>query len=107
MAGGHQVEGQTIEQCAKSEVLEELGVDTRLIFRRKGLKKTDDQAEFYYLFYGLSDGPYGFDKNEVEQIKAFDCEKLLNGDYDKSFDILGHVKVYVKELRDVWKSLVR
>lgn len=102
MFGGHQVYGQTIEQTAVAELSEELGVTPPLKFVRKGLHKSSKQNEYFYLYYGIDDGPYGFDKNEVEQIKRFDCEKLLNREYDAEYDVLEHVYTYVAELSHVW-----
>lgn len=105
MFGGHQVYGQTIDQTAISELAEELGVKCDLTFVRKMRNKRKDQLEFSYLYWGVSDGPYGFDRNEVEQIGTFDCEKLLKGDYDKDYKIIPHVKTYVKDLRRVWEKI--
>jgi len=105
MFGGHQVPGHTIEQTAVAELSEELGITTNLQFVRKDLYKSKFQAEFYYLYYGVDDGPYGFDRNEVAQIRVFNCQKLLNGDYADDFEILEHVYGYVKELEGVWRPL--
>jgi len=105
MPGGHQIVGNTIEETAKQELVEEMGVKTKLTLKRVGLKTTRSQSEFYYLFYGKHDGPYNFDKNEVEQVKAFDCKKLLSGKYDKAYQILPHVKEYTEELKDYWNKL--
>lgn len=102
MPGGHQAAGQSIEQCAKLELLEELGIETELKLKRIGLNQNDRQSEYYYLYYGISDGPYGFDKNEVEAVKVYDCEELLN---NRSSDVLDHVFKYIEELRDVWEPL--
>lgn len=105
MPGGHQVFGQTIEQCAASELMEEMGVSVELKLIRKGLYQSETQSEFYYLFAGISDGPYGFDKNEVEQVRIFDCEQLLKRNYPEAKDVLEHVFNYIQELRDFWKPL--
>lgn len=107
MPGGHQVYGQTIEQCAASELMEEMGVSVELNFVRKGLYQSDSQSEFYYLFTGISDGPYGFDKNEVEQIRIFDCEKLLRKEYSESDNVYEHVYGYIEELRPFWQKLAK
>jgi ADP-ribose pyrophosphatase YjhB (NUDIX family) len=107
MHGGHQVSGQTIEQTAIHELAEELGVQTKLQFVRKGLYQSDRQSEFYYLYYGIDDGPFGFDRSEVQQIKTFDCQKMLDKKYDKDYDILPHVYGYVEELRPVWQKLLK
>lgn len=105
MPGGHQVFGQTIDQCAQSELAEEMGISVPLQFSRKGLYQDNKQSEYYYLYSGISDGPYGFDKNEVEQVKIFDCEKLLKRKYSEAPQVLNHVYKYVEELRPFWEPL--
>jgi len=106
MFGGHQVYGHTIEQTAKQELMEELGVETDLKFKKSWLFKSEKQAEYCYVYYGVSDGPYGYDRNEVEQIKIFDCEKLLNGEYDKEYEFVEpFTKMYLEDLRSFWKEL--
>lgn len=105
MIGGHQVAGQTIEQCALSELSEELGITTDLKFFRKGLYQDNLQSEYYYLYYGIHDGPYGFDRNEVETVSAFNGVYLLERKYDKDYEILPHVYGYITELKAVWNNL--
>ncbi len=103
MFGGHQVLGQTIKQTAASELAEELGVQCDLKYMKKTLNKRNNQNEYSYLYVGVSNGPYGFDRNEVEKIDFFDPEKVLKGDYDKEFDIMAHVKKYIKETDFAWR----
>ncbi|MCC7304297.1 NUDIX hydrolase [bacterium] len=105
MPGGHQVFGQTIEQCAQSELAEEMGIHIPLTFVRKWLHQNNNQSKYYYLYSGISDGPYAFDKNEVEQIKVFDCEKLLMKEYPEAEKVLPHVFKYIEELRPLWEKL--
>jgi len=106
MHGGHQAAGMTIEQTAKQELMEELGVDVDLKLLEVFLFKGKTQSEYCHVYYGVSDGPYGFDRNEVQAIKAFDCEKLLNGDYDNKYKfVIPFPKKYTKELRFFWEKL--
>ena len=105
MIGGHQSAGLTIEQTAKQELAEELGSEAKLAYFNKGLKQTSTQSEYYYLYYGIDNGPYGFDRNEVTEVKIFDCEKLLKHAYDDKYEILKHVYKYVKELKPIWSKL--
>lgn len=105
LAGGHQVPGQTIEQTAQAELSEELGITSKLKLATIKLYRGKEQSEFQHIFYGISDGPYGFDRNEVEAIKAFDCEKLLSGQYDQEYKILPHVHEFIEELKTVWEPL--
>lgn len=98
MPWGHQTLWQSIEETAHAELLEEMGIETELILQRIGLKQTDTQSEYYHLYYGIHNGPYAFDKYEVQKVMAFDCQKLLDGYYDKQFSILWHVYEYIREL---------
>lgn len=82
-----------------------MGVKTELSLHRIGLYQDNKQLEYYYLYYGVCDGPFGFDKNEVEAVHEFDCQKLINGEYDDKYDILNHVKQYTQELRFVREPL--
>lgn len=103
--GGHQAFGITMDQTAESELNEELGIKSTLTFVRKGLKQDNKQSEFYYLFNTVHNGPYFSDLREVEEIKEFDCEKILSGEYDKKYKILPHVYEYVKEMSPLWRKL--
>jgi isopentenyldiphosphate isomerase/ADP-ribose pyrophosphatase YjhB (NUDIX family) len=98
MPGWHQTFWQSMEETAHAELLEEMGIETELTLQRIGLKQTSLQSEYYYLYYGINDGPYAFDKYEVQKVMAFDCQKLLDGYYDKEYSILPHVHDYVREL---------
>jgi ADP-ribose pyrophosphatase YjhB (NUDIX family) len=104
MPGGHQAAGQNIDQTADAELCEEMGIHTLLTLREIILARKQNQSEFCYLYFGVHDGPYGFDKNEVAQVKAFDCQKLLAGEY-KDYDVLPHVYRYIERLRDIWEPL--
>jgi ADP-ribose pyrophosphatase YjhB (NUDIX family) len=70
MLGGHQSAGLTIEQTARHELAEELGSSAELHFSQIGLNRLKEQSEYYYLYWGIDDGPYGFDRNEVMEVKV-------------------------------------
>lgn len=61
----HQTLGQNMNETAHAELLEKMGVETELLLQRIGLKQTNSQSEYYYLYYGIHDGPYAFDKYEI------------------------------------------
>lgn len=105
MPGWHETFWQSMEETAHAELLEEMGVETELTLQRIWLKQTSLQSEYYYLYYGIHDGPYAFDKYEVQKVMAFDCQKLLNHDYDQEYKILWHVYEYVEELRFLREQL--
>jgi isopentenyl-diphosphate delta-isomerase len=107
MAGGHQIFGSTIEQTAHQELREEMGIDCELRLKKVGLYQSPFQSEFHYVYWGVHDGPYKFDPHEVADIKAFDCERLLAGEYDKDYPIMKHVYEQVEILRSVWEPMKR
>jgi isopentenyl-diphosphate delta-isomerase len=90
--GGHQQVGFSQEETAKAELYEELGIQTPVQFLMKRLHKTTTQSEYQYFYTTVSDGPYAYDRNEVEQISFFDPQGLVAGKYDAQFRILPHVK---------------
>ena len=63
------------------------------------------QSEYHYLYYGFHDGPYKIDPHEVAAVKTFDCQKLLNHEYDSEFQIMEHVFDQLKILRPVWEII--
>lgn len=101
ISGGHQTFGMSIEETAHNELLEEIGIDSKVTFVRKGFKNDGKQLEIIYLYYATHDGPYRADPNEVEEIKEFEPEKLLRGEYEECIKLLPHVLDYIRELKDV------
>lgn len=95
----HQTLWQNMEETAHAELLEEMWIETDLKLKRIWLKQTPSQSEYYYLYYGIHDWPYAFDKYEVQKVMAFNCQKLLNHEYDSEYNILHHVYEYVEELK--------
>lgn len=103
IVGGFHSYGHTIEETANVEVTEEMGVKPILKYFKKWFRP--DQGVFYYVYYTVNDGPYVLDDHEVSDVKEFDCQKLLNHEYDSEFKILEHVYKYVEELKAVWTNL--
>ncbi len=106
MYGWHQAIWQTIEQCARAELSEEVGIVGDLIFHHSLHFRKDTQSEFASVYTIINDGPYGYDRNEVEQLHTFDCQKIIDGQYDAEYDILPRVKTYLIELEDIRKPLI-
>ncbi len=93
---GHQQVGFSQEETAKAELYEELGIQTPVQFLMKRLHKNTTQSEYQYFYTTVSDGPYAYDRNEVEQISFFDPAEIIAGSYDAAFQLLPHVKEIVK-----------
>jgi len=104
VVGGWQSFGIDVKDAARNELSEEFGISQRPKFVKTIFNK--DWGAFCNVYYCVSDGPLKIDDHEVEEIREFDCEKLLNHEYD-DFEILPHVYKYVSELSDVWKKLIK
>lgn len=106
MAGGHQDYGQTIDQTAKMELLEEMGIKGKLKLLDIELRKEKNQNEYSYTYYIIHDGPYNYQTQEVEEIKAFNCNDILNGKYDKKFKFLKYIKTKLNKYKYIWEALM-
>lgn len=105
MFGGHQIYGHTIDQTAKFETTEELGIAPKLKYHNKYLLELPNQKEFAYLYYGVSDGPYDWDTTEVETVDVFEPVDVILGKYNGRYEILSHVVNHLQELEEVWRNL--
>src|SRR3989344_5335677 len=80
-ASGHVSSGETIEESAKKELKEELGIETDLKLIFKNTIENFDEGNnkirhFYSLFVGYYNGSFNIEKSEVESIKFFDLENI-------------------------------
>lgn len=93
--GGHIDLGETPEQAALREAREELGViGIELSYITKHIIETEMERELTYCFYGIYNGVYTFDKNEVadgrfwsiEEIKAFCNKGVFTPNFELDFN---------------------
>jgi len=75
-AGGHVDHGETPDECAKRELEEELGIQTKLHFIDKNVFRFDNESELAHLYFGRSEGPFSFDKDEIESVTFVEYSKL-------------------------------
>ncbi len=74
---GHVTKGMTPEEAAHMELREELGIDTKLIFVDKNLRKEQRETHFIYWFIGKYVGDeIRLETEEVEQIKFLSKTEL-------------------------------
>ncbi len=80
-ASGHVDSGETYEETAKREIQEELGIDVGIekLFkvRKKYVGEGYVDNEIVAVYLGYSDGPFRFDKDEVEFVKFFPPKIVL------------------------------
>jgi len=77
-AGGHVDKGETPDKCAKRELEEELGIQTKLHYIDKKVFRFDNESELAHLYFGRSEGPFKFDREEIEKIKFVKYSRLKN-----------------------------
>jgi isopentenyl-diphosphate delta-isomerase len=75
-AAGHLIRGETYEQGATRELMEELGVQAKLVFAGKFFSEED--REMVGVFLGCYDGPVTIEPMEVAQIEYFDPTRLAH-----------------------------
>lgn len=74
--GGHVTKGKNYDQTAMEEVAEELGISPRLTLIKK--MKINDPAHttMTCIYKTTANGPFNFNKEEIEEIKFFSKENL-------------------------------
>lgn len=73
-AAGHLIAGESYEDGAKRELMEEIGVEVPLEFVDKFYSEVD--REMVGVFLGFYDGPVKIEPHEVAQVANFSPEKL-------------------------------
>ena len=75
-AGGVVAAGETYEQSAVRELLEELGIEAPLVTLGKSYYEDDEVALFGRGFVAVHDGPYEFRDGEVSAIEIVSLERF-------------------------------
>jgi isopentenyl-diphosphate delta-isomerase type 1 len=78
-ASGHVKTGETPEQGAYRELLEEIGIKTQLEFLGKFYFEDRDENQLVYVFTGSHNGPFSIQESELEKVKWFSKEEFENG----------------------------
>lgn len=80
--GGHIMPGEDIISSAKRETLEELGITPEnLNFLYTYIHSNEYESELVYTYWTIHDGPFYFNKEEIDEIafwKLEDIQKDLN-----------------------------
>jgi len=70
-AGGHVRKGESYEQAAKRELLEELGIDAPLTKIHESPYDHYKMRKFLQVFRCISEGPFKFNQEEVAGVRWF------------------------------------
>ena len=82
--GGHIMPGEDILSAAKREIIEELGITVEsLNFLYTYIHSNNYESELVYTYWTIHDGPFNFNKEEIEEVafwKLEDLQKNINLD---------------------------
>jgi isopentenyl-diphosphate delta-isomerase type 1 len=96
--GGHVMKGQTYDEAAKREMLEELGINIEIQLVKKWLMKSDAETEMSMLYQGFSEGPFKINLTELTEVKFFQT-KILKKLYQlKEIDLSSCAILTFKEI---------
>ena len=75
-AGGHVSKGKSYDQAAQEEIQEELGISPKLILIKKMVINDPVHTTMTCLYKTYSNGPFNFNKEEIDEIKFYSKEEL-------------------------------
>src|SRR3989304_10069910 len=95
-AAGHVLAGEDPGIAAKRELIEELGITTRLKFFGKEWNKRENESRIFYMYFGKvrSADKIKINKDETEKYKWIDITRLK--DYPYSSYYRNPLKVFLK-----------
>ncbi len=76
---GHVLKGETYENAAKRELLEELGVSHEIAPVKKIIVRDKEETEMAMIYTATSDGPFHPDPQEVDEVRFFTKDQILHG----------------------------
>lgn len=74
---GHVKKGYSPEFTAERELIEELGIKADFSLIKKFIDRDIDQTEMTSLYYAVHNGPFKFPKEEIQQVRFFSKDKVL------------------------------
>jgi isopentenyl-diphosphate delta-isomerase type 1 len=75
---GHVEKGETYKQAAKRELLEEIGIHTKLKFAKRFIVKMKTETEMEALYTAEHNGPFKINRNEIDEVRFFSLEQIKN-----------------------------
>jgi len=88
-AGGHVDWGETYKECAENELYEELKLKLNLEFIDKLTVDYGSEREIIQIYSGVTEKCKYYKKDEMQQVKAFEFEKVITDFCDGRFDLSG------------------
>jgi len=82
-ASGHVDAGEDYSTAAHREVREELGIDVPVTFVGKFLYRYRNESEYSAVFRGSSDGPFPYNREEIEAVRFMTVDEMLAKDRRK------------------------
>lgn len=92
-AGGHVTKGLDYDHTAQNEISEELGIHPHLMLIKKMKINDPAHTSMTCLYKTYSNGPFNFNKEEIDEIKFYSREELKQVQDDLS----GSAKIVLKE----------
>jgi len=100
--GGHVDAGESVENAAVRELSEELGISGDLQFFFTSTIRNDIESENVTVFKLISDGPFEFSRDEIDEIRFWDLDDFRLPENCRREDFTPNLQ---KELGEIIKLL--
>ena len=99
--GGHVGAGESVEIAAARELAEELGIEAQPEFFYESTIRNDIESENVTVFKLVTDGPFDFSRDEIDEIKFFPLAELTAEKIAAREDFTPNLKVELLQIKDM------